>query len=282
MSKEREKFAQRFDAVEKEVLVLTESGMSASRWGKNKLWGASVTILAMVDLATKELIEEKCTLEWQLTEQECESPQKLFALQREAIYRLRVQESLPFMNEYIGKEMKRGNSLWVKEVLERDCKEERLQAILEEFRKPVTVMPEGCKELLLDKSLGIFCGEGSWNGEECQVNLEVDEEGAQTATDALATLKRLMEECKSWDDKARKYAAVELTQNANDWAMEDDENAEEITEEEFAKRLMISELCVSVKGDFEIYYEDDDIFWGHVVIVSGNIETGIDDAYMAG
>ena len=112
--------------------------------------------------------------------------------------------------------------------------------------------------------------------------MDVDEEGSVTAKDALETWKQLIANCQVWDDKARKFAAGELTDNANDWALDADENAEEITQECFAKRLSISEVSVSTDGNFEIFYDDDDMFWGHVVIVSGNIETGIDDTYMAG
>lgn len=281
MSRERENFEKRFDAVEKEVLVLTEGGTSGSRWGKNKLWQASVTVLAVVDVATGTLKKKKCSLEWQMTDAEREKD-KVFDIQRETIYRLRVQESLPFMPPYGNKEIERGNSLWVKEVLERDCSEDRLNEILKKYQKPVVLQLESGEELLLDKSLGLFSGEGSWNGEECLIHLDVDNDGAVTAKDALKTLQKLLENCREWDEKARKYAAEELTDNANDWAQDEDENAAEITQEEFAKRLIISEICVSTDGDFEIFYEDDDMFWGHVVIVSGNIETGIDDATMAG
>ena len=281
MSQERENFEKRFDTVEKEVLVLTEGGTSASRWGKNKLWTASVTVLAVVDVTTGEFEERKCRLEWQMTEKENDNG-KIFDIQKETIYRLKIQESLPFTNTCTGCEIERGRNLWVKEVLESASSEPRLEEVLAKFQKPVVLHLEGGIELELDKSLGMFYGEGKWNGEECQINLDVDEEGAETAKDALNTLQKLLENCLEWDDKARKYAAEELTDNANDWAQDDDENAEEITREEFAKRLIISEICVSTDGDFEIFYEDDDMFWGHVVIVSGNIENGIDDATMAG
>ena len=112
--------------------------------------------------------------------------------------------------------------------------------------------------------------------------MDVDEEGSISAKAALETWKLLIADSREWDDKARKYAAEEMTDNANDWALDADENAEEMTKEDFAKRLIISEVCVSGDGNFEIFYDDDDMFWGHVVIVSGNIETGIDDAYIAG
>ena len=280
MSQEREKFEKRFDTIEKEVLVLTEGGTGSSRWGENKLWQASVTVLAVVDVATDELIERKCSLNWQMTEAENNNG-KVFDIQGETIYRIRVQESLPFLS-FGDVEIPRGNTLWVKAVLESNCSEARLEQILAEFRKPVILQLDAGEELLLDKSIGLFSGEGHWNGEECLINMDVDEESSVTAKDALETWKKLIADSQEWDDKARKFAAEEMTDNANDWALDADENAEEMTKEDFAKRLMISEVCVSTDGNFELFYDDDDMFWGHVVIVSGNIETGIDDAYMAG
>lgn len=280
MSQEREKFEKRFDTIEKEVLVLTEGGTSSSRWGENKLWQASVTVLAVVDVATGELTEKKCSLNWQMTEAENNNG-KVFDIKGETIYRLRVQESLPFLS-FGNEEIPRGNSLWVRAVLESDCSEARLEQILAEFRKPVILQLDAGEELLLDKSIGLFSGEGHWNGEECLINMDVDEEGSVTAKDALETWNKLIANSQEWDDKARKFASEEMTDNANDWALDADENAEEMTKEDFAKRLVISEVCVSTDGNFEIFYDDDDMFWGHVVIVSGNIETGIDDAYIAG
>lgn len=281
MKQEQKRFMQRFDTVEKEVLVLTEEGTSASQCGKDKLWTASVMVLAFVDVATGELIDDKCYLAWQLTEKECKDSEKIFNLQGKTIYHLKVQESLPFTNSF-GEEVNKGRYLWVKEVLERSCHEERLDVILEEYLKPVVIQPKGCEVLVLDKSLGMFSGEGSWNGDSCQINLDVDENSAETAEDAQSTWKILMDNSKGWDKKARQYAATKLAECASDWAKDEDENAREITEDEFAKRMSISEICVSIGGNFEIYYDDDDMFWGHVIIVSGNIETGIDDATMAG
>lgn len=280
MNQERENFEKKFDVMDREVLVLTEGGISSARWGTNKLWQASVTVLAVVDVATGELSEKKCSLNWQMTEEE-KNKGKMFKIYGETIYRLRVQDSLPFIS-FGDVEIPRGNTLWVRKVLERDCREERLEKILAKFRQPVMLRLDTGEELVLEKSLGMFSGEGYWNNEECHINMDVDEEGSVTAKDALKTWKQLIADCQEWDDKARKFAAEELTDNANDWAQDEDENVKEITKEDFAKRLSISEVCVSTDGDFEIYYDDDDMFFGHVVIVSGNIETGIEDACMAG
>lgn len=283
MEREREEFAKKFDTECKEIIVLTEDGTCAGRAGKEKLWKASAKILAYVDEKTGKLRQEKAFLSWQMTEEERQTKERIFGIKKESIYRLRVRESLPFTNAYTGEEMKRGYNLWVMEVLARDCHEERLENILAEYRKPVKLHPVGCGELLLDKSLGMYDGEGTWNGGSCRIHLDVDGEGMETAEDSVHTLQKLMEHCADWDKKARRFAAKELTELANDWQDESGEEEEaEITEEEFAERLHISEVCVSVDGDFEIYYDDDDMFWGHVVVVSGNIDHGISDATMEG
>ena len=72
---------------------------------------------------------------------------------------------------------------------------------------------------------------------------------------------------------------------ANDWLSDSEdfeENGTTITKEAFAERIGISEMTISPDGDYEVYYNDDDMFWGHVIIVSGNVETGIEDAEIAG
>lgn len=198
-------------------------------------------------MATGELIERMCRLNWQMTEEENNSG-KLYDIKGETICRLRVLESLPFLS-FGDVEIPRGNTLWVKAVLESNCSEASLEQILAEFRKLVILRLDTGEELLLDKSIGLFSGEGHWNGEECLINMDVDEEGSVTAKDALETWNKLIANSQEWDDKARKFAAEEMTDNANDWALDADENAEEMTKEDFAKRLMISEVCVSTDGN---------------------------------
>ncbi len=93
------------------------------------------------------------------------------------------------------------------------------------------------------------------------------------------------------------FAAEQLTELANDWLAdredfdedneydENDENNNDeslITKETFAERIWIGEIVIFPNGDYEVYYNDDDMFWGHVIIVGGNIKTGIEDALIAG
>lgn len=270
MKDERKEFESAFDKEIKEVLVLTQTNPSAGKAGNAELWKASLTLLSYIDVLTDTLIQKEARLVWQLTEEECRTKEKIHNLEKEKIYHLKVRESLDG-----------GYSLLLVEVVERSCQDRRLTELLMDYRKPVMIHLEGCGEFLLDKSLGMFDADGQWNGESCTIHLDVDEDNKKTASDASATLKKLLSNSKQWDQLARELAASRLTSTANDWQAQE-EDPIEITEEAFAQRLSISELSVLTGGDFEIYYEDDDMFWGHVVIVSGNVNTGVDDADMAG
>ncbi|MBQ8597031.1 MAG: DUF2262 domain-containing protein, partial [Lachnospiraceae bacterium] len=229
--------------------------------------------------ATGELVNEKVYLKWQLTEEERKNKKKIFGIEGEKIYHLKVKESLAFVNPYSGKEMKKGSWFWVQEVVKRDCKEARLEEILKEFQKPVELKLNDGVKLTLNKKVNTFYGMGSWNGEKCHVGLEADDKGNLAAQDVADTYYKLMSNCKQWDDEARSYAAKYLTDNANDWQ---EEETEEITREAFARRLKISNLNIMEEGYFEIYYDDDDMFFGHVIIVSGSLENGLEDATIAG
>ena len=54
------------------------------------------------------------------------------------------------------------------------------------------------------------------------------------------------------------------------------------SEEEFAQRILLTEVSVSPGGRFTAYYNDDDMFWVHAVEVSGSLKKGITYANLAG
>jgi len=107
----------------------------------------------------------------------------------------------------------------------------------------------------------------------------VDTDGKNTGTKALAALKTLYDEQARRDAQMRAFAAEKLTDLSNDWA---DDDAAPITNEIFMDRISLSELSVSSEGNFTAYYDDDDMFYGHVVTVYGRIENGLDSADIEG
>ncbi len=47
-------------------------------------------------------------------------------------------------------------------------------------------------------------------------------------------------------------------------------------------RISLESLHAYPDGEFEVYCHDGDLFWGHVIIVSGNINGTFQDAHIAG
>ena len=50
----------------------------------------------------------------------------------------------------------------------------------------------------------------------------------------------------------------------------------------FARRILLTEFTVSPGGRFTAYYNDDDMFWGHVITVDGTLKKGPVDADIQG
>ena len=85
----------------------------------------------------------------------------------------------------------------------------------------------------------------------------------------------------------RAMAAQKLTAQANEWLADNDQTDRDpekdpITEDEFARRILLTEFTVSPGGRFTAWYEDDDMFWGHVVTVDGTLKKGPVDSDIQG
>ncbi|EJK7924198.1 DUF2262 domain-containing protein, partial [Escherichia coli] len=97
---------------------------------------------------------------------------------------------------------------------------------------------------------------------------------------AFENLRFLCSHMQQKDQEFRQYAAEQLTELANDWLQ--DEEDEEITEDMFVSRINLVELAMDYNGDYSLYYNDDDMFWGHIIDIVGSIETGPTSASIAG
>lgn len=141
----------------------------------------------------------------------------------------------------------------------------------------------------LERSLGWFAGVVDWCGREVMVQLEIDTdaaEGAETCAVALARLQHDYADAAAIDARWRAFAAAKLTDLANEWREQehDDDGAAPtpITTEGFAQRIHLSELSVAADGAVTPYYDDDRMFWGHVILLDVESDGSMTDAYIAG
>lgn len=275
---EFEKFSTEYLPEEKEVLVLTDdSDAGAGLLHKN--WEASQDFLAYIDVSSRELKKGEGRLQWLVSEEQ----QKEFSsaypynFEKMSVYHLKVRELIDKSVPEGFIELM-GNRLMVVEVLGK-TEDERLNEIKEAYLTPVTLSHDKLGDFDLNRQFSCFEGNILWGEEEIEVLLEIDTEDKETWHKALENLAFIIENQEKLDKEWREFSARELTELANDWA---EEEIPLITEEAFAKRLEISSITIDEEGDYTIYYNDDDMFYGHSIEINGNTEKGVKSANMVG
>jgi Uncharacterized protein conserved in bacteria len=267
-SSEKNRFESRFeDKIIEAAAVTGASGTGAGRAGEDIMWNASIPLIGWKNLSGGEpVIKEEVRLEWLADEEEWEKTKDM--MQKNAVVRLQVRRG--------------EKSLMLVKVLETAYHDDELEMILQESLKPVFYNDEMLGRFELDKSVKLFEKKISWAGEQGKLYFDWDADENRMKS-ALETAYVLFKEQDEWNRKIRMYAADELVGLANDW-LQDKEEAEidEITQEMFVDFMKLDSINVSPDGDFEIFFFDGDMFWGHCIIVDGNISGDFTSAYIAG
>jgi len=262
----------------KEIHVLTDdSSECGAQSAGETFWEMARSFLAYYDPKTGELKNGEGRIVWYLTEKERRA-KKEERFQAGCIYRLKVRE---LIDKTVPKNMLESyfNCFLFVEILEENIKNSELDAILKEYRRPVILTDEHVGELRLDKNLGLFEGRTTWLGKEIEVTLDVDSKNEKSWTGAMNLLHTLLEKQEKNDSEYRKFAAKKLTKLANEWNSDEETK---ISKEEFSQRMKVLSLSVSFEGDFSIYYEDDDMFFGHDIEISGSVKKGAKSADIVG
>ena len=268
-----------FEEEAKEILVLLAGGSGAGKM--NGFWDVSHYFIAYVDCQTGALHTGDGRIVYPVSDEEHDAGGILDRFRREAVYRLKARKRIPHKVPE-GVTASSQNQFLIVEVLEEDAPCPALEEVMAEYRRPVVVTDEVLGELTLDKDLDMFEGGISWRGEDIDISLEVDSSSEDTWTAAVAAMKQMMTDQDRWDRDMRAFAARELTQLACEWRESADEEVPEITEESFAQRIELTSIAMDPDGSFSAYFDDDDMFFGHCVVVYGTLADGVASAVMAG
>ncbi len=264
---------ERFEKQEREVIALAESTPYGGRFNGagDRLWKASVRLIACIDCESGELMELPRYLVWNYKEG---GNNNIHGIRKQCIYRLKVLFSLPD-----GENYPLGRSMFVTKVIKKNVSDKRLSEILEEYRKPVSIDTAWGK-LELDRESEVFEGTVKWRDGDTDVSLSVDS-GSDTCETAMKTFEAVMADQTVWERKAKLYIAAEYTENANDW-QSDEEDYKPITIADFAKRITLCAINFYDDGTFEFWFDDDGMFFGHSLLAEGSVEEGFTDSNMAG
>lgn len=268
-----------FEDEAREILVLLAGGGGAGK--RNGFWDVSHYFIAYVDCETGALHADEGRLVYPVSDEEYADGGIVGRFRDEEIYRVTARRKIPHeVPEGVAASAQ--NRLLIVDVLEENSPCPALDEVLAEYRRPVVLEDEELGELTLDKDYDTFEGVALWRGEDIDISLEVDSSSEETWTAAVAAMKQMVADQDAWDRDMRTFAARELTELACEWRESADEEVPEITEESFAQRLDLTSIAMDPDGSFSAYFDDDDMFFGHCVVVYGTLADGVASAVMAG
>ncbi len=252
--------------------VVGASGFGAGKLGKEKLWNATVELTAWKEEGG-EIHQEGVLLSTPADDRLLKHLQE--TVREDSVIRCRVRLS------------RNGRYLLMTGPVQ-DGNDPELRAILEEQMQEVSMEVEGLGRFVLDRTVDWFETRKDWLGTEIILSFDQDEE--EVMESAIGTARILMEDQKDWDRRVREYAADELLELANEWAEntmeEEEEGLEEtgqlVTREQFMERMELESIQAQEDGDFEFWFLDGNLFYGHSIHVTGNVEGGPDWADIEG
>ena len=278
-----EAFYEKYATEEQEAVVLIRNCIGGGYNNKGDFWEMTAISLGMVFCATGEKNIREGRMKWPVADGERNGEKGWGKFGEGQICRVKVRKLL---DEYVPNHAtpEKFNCWAVTDVQDPLASCPELEAVLEEYKKPVVIEDKMLGTLTLNRKFNMFETNFSWNGVEIPLALEVNPESKSSWSRARTAAKKLITEQEAWDKAMREFAAKKLTELANDWLAGDEENkvTEPITEEIFAKRITLSELTITSGGSFTAYYNDDDMFWGHAIEISGSLKKGITYTNIAG
>lgn len=267
-SNEIKSFESQFSKNIVEIAAVTDAaGVSASKIGEDMMWTASIDLIAWKEFNNNNSVFKKeVRLQWLVTDEELEESRERIA--ENSILKLEVRKST--------------ESFMLVKVIEMNYRDSDLEAILQDSMKPVYFKDERLGQFELDKSIKVFQKKATWAGEECSLYFDWDE-NLDIQENALETAYVLFQQEDEWGKKIRDFASENLLDLANDWLQDnEDTELEEVTKDMFISSMSVDSISVYPDGDFEMYFLDGDMFWGHSIVVYGNINGVFTSAEIAG
>lgn len=273
-----EEWENSFEKREQEIIVLIHEGGGGSK--RNGFWDVAQYFLAYVDYETGLLHKKEGRIVYAYSNKDYDSGISQWKLDDESIYRLKVRAKTP---EQIpdGITLSSQNQFLLVEIIEKNPLYPELEEILAEYKKPVLLQDDSLGELIYNKKINSFEGNTFWRNKKIDISLDVNKNNKSGITKARKALKTLLSEQIKWDNDIRNFAAKKLINLACEWKEANDETPP-ITEENFAQRIKMMSISMTSGGSFTIYFNDDDIFFGHYVTVCGSLRKGIVSADIVG
>ena len=266
MSKEIENFNSNFDDEIFDIaFVLKKQNLSAGK-SKGKYYTLLVSAIAYKNIITNEIIENENLL----IVKEIEDTNHYFQIFRnKTIVRLKVRKEKDSSDLYIR--------FLLEDVVDNDYKDDDLNIILEKYSRPVYYKDEELGDFGFDKSIDMFSKNIEWNDDNISVLFKnIDKEVNKKSADII---KKIFANKKDVDKKLKDYISENMLEDANSW---NDDDKPHISKEEFIKLITLTSITIIYENNITFYFDDGDIFSGHVIAVDSDYDFNFAEPYIIG
>jgi hypothetical protein len=164
------------------------------------------------------------------------------------------------------------------ELAGKDHSDLELRQLAQQLQNPVTFQDSQFGIFQLDRRVNWYEADVSWNSKPARLTLRVDKD--LDPEPALKTARLLWNSQSDWDRKIYDCAIQKLLKIKNDsWLQSGDEK---VTSQNFKDKMALEAVIVAADGEFEFWFEDGDLFWGHSIRVDGSISEGPTNAGIEG
>jgi hypothetical protein len=166
----------------------------------------------------------------------------------------------------------------LRRIVKAGARDSELAQLASQLQRPIVLQDATLGRLEYDRKNGWFAGRAEWCGQTVGISLSCTH--AEDRTAVLEAAKRLFAEQLHWQRRVREYAVEQLlTLNNDSWLDEDDE---EMSAEGYLSKMNLESISVDESGDIAFWHDDGDLFWGHAILISGNVSVGLTDADIPG
>ncbi len=163
-------------------------------------------------------------------------------------------------------------------IISTDYHDNELNAHAEMLRKPVIFKDPTLGELVLDRKIDNYRGRPKWRGQEIELKLLVRE--SDNIEPSLTNARTLWDKSRKWDTDIKNYAVEHLLPLKNeDWLEEGDKK---VSPGKFKKLMKLFLIEIDYDGRFFFWYNDGGLFYGHLILITGDLSKGLTDIDLQG
>ena len=266
-----ERFYDKYESEEHVVIALMGRSLGVSRDFRAQCYTPSAMILAALFCDSGKLITRRMHLSWPVDGIDLDTQKGIKRFTPEQVCRLKIRK----LKDKFADESNIPQFCLSRVVRSHvECPE--IDSLLEEYHQQIVLQDDVLGTLKLVRDLQLFNATVKWCGRDVLLNLYVEVFEKDSWTQAISNAKTMLGECNSWESKMQKYVAHELIDSANERIL-GDYGRGSISEKDFADRLTLVKLVLSLDGTFKAYF-DCDIFYYRHLTVTGSMQGGFEGA----